>query len=298
MELSVPARDATLAATLTLPSGPARAGVVALHGAAEGHRSYFLYEHLAQVLAAEGVAVLRYDRRPSRDGHDVPLETQASDALAALDHLREYVDVPTGLWGFSQGAWVAALTAVSDPVAVSFLVWVSGCGVSPADQMRVGCAKQLLEHGFDEYAASELEATRLAYEHYLRSGEGRAATQERLDWAATRPWFTHAYLPRVVPEPGSWRDMDFDPQTVLPRLTCPVLAFYGETDGWIPIDQSMAAWAAAEAAGALSDLTVRRLPGTDHLPTHGGVADATAISRDYSQTLTQWLRAAVARHSS
>ena len=292
MELSIRVEDASLPATLTMPPGPVRAGVVVLHGSGAGHRSYFLYEHLAQVMRPEGVAVLRYDRRPSADGHDVPLRTQAADALAALHQLREFTDAPAGLWGFSQGAWAATLSAVTDPDAVAFLICVSGCGVSPAVQMRVGCSQQLRKHGFDDTAVSELATTRLAFEQYQRSGEDKAGTQAQLDWAATRPWFRHAYLPRVLPEPGTWRDMDFDPQPVLSRLDCPVLAFYGETDEWIPIDQSLAAWSAAQEAGSLRDLTVLRLEGADHLPTLGGRAETAAICSVYSQSLTRWIPAA------
>jgi hypothetical protein len=83
--------------------------------------------------------------------------------------------------------------------------------------------------------------------------------------------------------------MDFDPCPVLAHLTCPVLAFYGETDEWMPIEESEAAWLAAKRHGTLTDLTVVRLDGADHLPTQGGRPDAAAISPSYSETLTHWL---------
>jgi hypothetical protein len=35
--------------------------------------------------------------------------------------------------------------------------------------------------------------------------------------------------------------MDFDPGVILARVSCPVLAFYGETDEWMPVDDSVAA---------------------------------------------------------
>lgn len=70
----------------------ASAGVVVLHGADAGDRTYFLYEHLADLLERERIAVLRNDRRPSSDGHDVPLAVQAADALAVLRVLSEMVD--------------------------------------------------------------------------------------------------------------------------------------------------------------------------------------------------------------
>jgi hypothetical protein len=286
---------AELPATLTMPAGEVRGAVVVLHGAEAGQRSYFLHEHLARLLAPEGVAGLRYDRRPSPGGDDVPLDTQAADALAALAHLRGIVPgVPTGLWGFSQGAWVAPLAAVAEPASVGFLVCVSGCGVSPAEQMRVGCARQLRKHGYSEADVAELTTVRLACERFLRSGEDQMVAQRMLQTAAARPWFEHAYLPRTLPQPGSWPDMDFDPGPALARLTCPVLAFYGETDEWMPIEESVAAWRAATEQGALIDLTVVRLPGADHLPTLGGQPDPAAISSRYSETLAGWVRSVCA----
>ena len=108
------------------------------------------------------MAVLRYDRRKSADGQDVPLPVQASDALAAVRCLREVVGpVPTGLWGFSQGAWAAPLAAVTAPDSVDFLICVSCFGVSPAERMQVGCSRQLRKHGFSDSEVGELTRTRL-----------------------------------------------------------------------------------------------------------------------------------------
>lgn len=297
MELVIRVEGTELPASLTLPTGGIRAGVVVVHGAEAGERSYFLYEHLAEALEPEHVAVLRYDRRPSSDGHDVPLRTQADDALAAVRQLQAFVnDAPVGLWGFSQGAWAVPLAAVTDPRSVAFLICVSCCGVSPAVQMRVGCSKQLRKHGYDENDVAELTAARLVLERFLRSGEEGTTVQAHLAWAATQPWFAHAHLPRTLPDPGSWTDMDFDPRPPLAHLACPVLAFYGETDEWMPIEESEAAWHAAKEHGTLTDLTVVRLDGADHLPTQGGRPHAAAISARYSETMTRWL-ASISRQS-
>lgn len=291
MELTVRARKIDLPATLTRAEGPVRAGVVVLHGAEAGARSYFLYEHLSAVLPAQGVAVLRFDRRPSTDGNDIALEVQAQDALAAARCLRDHIqEAPVGLWGFSQGAWAAPLAAVVDPGAVAFLVCVSACGVSPAEQMRIGAGKQLLKAGHAVGDVEELTQLRLEVEHYLRGKRDRATTQAMLDEAAARPWFAHAYLPPSLPDPGAWADMDFDPEPILARVSCPVLAFYGETDEWMPIEESISAWRKAEGEGhPLDDLTVMRLDGTDHLPTFGGQPDPEAISPLYTATLTGWI---------
>jgi hypothetical protein len=85
IELTVAREGAPLPARLSIPMlGPVRGGVVPLHPADDPSRDQFLFLHLADVLPRQGVAVLRYDRRPMPDGHDVPLEVQARDVLSAL----------------------------------------------------------------------------------------------------------------------------------------------------------------------------------------------------------------------
>ena len=76
---------------------------------------------------------------------------------------------------------------------------------------------------------------------------------------------------------------------VLARLTCPVLAFYGETDEWMPIEESEAAWQAAQGRGGPRDLTLVRLPRADHLPTEAGRPEIESMSALYTETLTHWL---------
>ena len=285
METEIRVEGAVLPATVTMPAEPVRGGVIPLHGAESGHRSFFLYEHLSRVLPALGVAVLRYDRRPEEGGADEPLSRQASDAMAAVSVLRDYVgERPIGLWGFSQGAWAAPVAAATYPAEVEFLVLVSSCGVSPAQQMRIGCDKQLELHGYGDGDRAQLAALRVAFEEYLRGDRDRGSTQAVVDDCADRAWFPLVYVPKVVPDAGVWADMDFDPEPVFAGVSCPVLAFYGETDAWMPIEDSADAWRRAGQASGNRDITVVRLDGCDHLPTAsqrppGAVGPATDCSR-------------------
>jgi uncharacterized protein len=271
---------------LTLPAGRARGGIVPLHPASDGSRRQFLFEHLADTVAPLGVAVLRFDRRRSPGGEDVPFALQADDALQALDALRAEVgDVPLGLWAWSQGAWAAALAAARSS-DVAFLVLLAACGVSPAVQMRYGTAEQLRRNGFgDERALTELAELRAALEDAVRDGSRLAVSQAVVDRYAGRPWFPLAYVPRTLDPAAEWPDMDFDPVPVLAEVRGPVLLVYGEEDEWTPIEPSVAAWQRAGNA----DLTVVRLAGTDHAPTFGGRHDRDAISPEYTQALTDWL---------
>ena len=278
---------AGLAATLTLPEDTVRGGLVPLHPASDGSRRQFLFDHLTDTVAPRGVAVLRFDRRPSSAG-DVPLEIQADDALEALRELRAQPETGSarlGLWAWSQGAWAAAVAAARSP-DVALLVLLAASGVSPAEQMRYGTAEQLRRNGYgDGQALGELAALRAALEDAVRDRDRLAASQAVIDRYAERPWFPLAYVQRTLDPAGEWADMDFDPSPTLAQVRCPVLLFYGEKDAWTPIEPSIAAWKRAGNA----NLMVVRLPGTDHAPTLGGVHDREAISPAYTQTLTAWL---------
>jgi uncharacterized protein len=217
---------------------------------------------------------LRYDRRPSDD--DVPLEVQADDAMAAVEELRTRVgDVPIGLWGWSQGAWVAPLLASREP-RIAFLVLLAATGVTPAVQMRYGTERQLRLNGFGDADVAELLEARAAHEDAQR-GTDVAAAQAVVDRYADRPWFPLAYVPRML-ETGTWEDMDFDPAPIFAGVHCPTLLFYGEDDEWTPVEPSVEAWKHN------ANVTIVHLPGTRHAPT---IDDA--ISADYTRALTEWL---------
>jgi len=289
--LNVSDGNIVLQASLSVPpAGRAREGLVLLHGASTPSRDFFLYRHLAELLPEYGIAVLRYDRRPSTK--DVPFALQSGDALAALRLLRSQLslaDAPIGLWGFSQGAWAAVVAAAhSDEVA--FLVLVSSAGVSPAVQMRYGTARQLRQSGYGDEPLKELAELRSTFEGYLRGRQERGAAQAAVDRYATRPWFPLVHVPRTLPEPGSWEDMDFDPEPVFAQVRCPVLLFYGEDDEWVPIDDCIAAWRRAAASAGNEDVTIVRLPGTLHLPTLSRGDTIAFISPEYTDCLTTWLK--------
>lgn len=289
VELDVVSGDVLLPASLTLSAGNrARGGLVPLHPAREASREQFLFRHLAEILPPLGLAILRYDRR--RGNGDVPLRVQAQDALAAIGCLVERLgsrDLPIGLWGYSQGAWAAPLAAAQS-TKVAFLVLCASTGVAPAAQMRYGTARQLRRAGFGDVEVANLLKLRSAVEEYQRGRADREAVQEVIDRTADEPWFGLAWVPRVLPEPGTWVDMDFDPEPVLRRIQCPVLLFYGEDDEWQPIEESIATWQRATAVSGNNDVTIVRLPGAGHEPTlrHKNVVSASAL---YTQTLVSWL---------
>jgi pimeloyl-ACP methyl ester carboxylesterase len=276
-----------LDAALTLPDGPGpHPALIALHPAADRSLDQYLFRHLATVLPPRGIAVLRYDRR----GDDVPLEAQAADTASAIATLRSRDDIDAariGLWGFSQGAWVAPLVA-SESQEVAFLVLVASTGVSPSEQMLYGCAKHAREAGFSVHEVDRLVALRRTADEWRRGHLTRERAQVAVDAVAHEPWFEHAYVQRELGD-GIWPNMDFDPEAVFAQVRIPVLLFYGEDDEWQPIDASIATWQRAARRSGNADVTVVRLAGTRHAPTLGGREDATAIAPEYERTLIAWL---------
>jgi alpha/beta superfamily hydrolase len=279
----------SLVSELTLPAGRGpHAAIVPLHPASDASRDQLLFRHLAEVLPPRGIAVLRYDRR----GDDVPFEDQVADARSAVETLRARADIDPsriGLWGFSQGAWIAPMVA-AESADIAFLVLLASTGVTPAEQMRYGTVKHARDAGFGDDVARRIVELRTAVEEFERGRLSRAHAQRAVDAAAEEPWFEHAYVRRELPpEPGFWPDMDFDPVAVFSRVRVSTLLFYGEDDEWQPIDASIDAWRAAAARAGNDDLTIVRLAGTGHAPTIGGREDGDAIAPEYERSLLSWL---------
>jgi hypothetical protein len=182
---------------LRLPDGAARAGIVALPGASTPARRQPLFTHLSETVAPVGFAVLSFDRRPAERGGDTPLDVQARDALTAAAVLRDRLGIPVGLFGFSQGAWAAALAA-SRSQDVAFLAVLGCSGVSPAQQMRFLTDEALRRAGFADADRGQAVALRLAIEDVLRGGADREAAAALLADAVHRPWFALVYLPATL----------------------------------------------------------------------------------------------------
>jgi pimeloyl-ACP methyl ester carboxylesterase len=231
--------------------------------------------------------VARFDRR----GDDVPLDLQVQDAMRVVDDLAERPDIDAervGLWGFSQGAWVAPLAA-SRSTKVRFLVLLASTGVTPAEQMLYGAAKHARMAGYGEDAVRRIVKVRRIVDDYRRGRVQVDTAQAAVDGIKDEAWFQFAYLPPELRGMGAWTDMDFDPAPMFANVRVPTLLFYAEDDEWSPIDASVAAWERAAERANNRDVLVQRLPGTGHFPTKGRVETIEAISPDYERTLVDWL---------
>jgi pimeloyl-ACP methyl ester carboxylesterase len=286
----VESNGATLVGSYT-PAGAT--AVVALHGASEGERGWYLYRHLHDVLPPAGIGVLTFDRRGDGESCGDPsrgrFTVQADDALAFV---RELEVERVGLWGISQGGWVAPLAAIRSP-RVAFLVLLASTGVTPAAQMRYAVAEQIRRAGFDVDAVARAVELRARAEAWIR-GENVEGLDDALAAAAREPWWQHVFLPDSLPPPEESEaarrelaeELFFDPEPIFAQVRVPTMLFYGDDDSWTPVDPSIATW--RHARGDAVDVVV--LEGTGHEPVH---PDGT-ISREYERKLVEWISGAAA----
>lgn len=217
--------------------------LVALHGASDGTRdSSPLYRHLHETLPPLGIGVATFDRRGDGESVGEPtrgdFEAQAGDALAVAGALRTE---RVGLWGFSQGGWVAPLAAtLSEEVA--FVVTIAATGVTPAEQMLYANRRQLELTGYRPEVVERARTLRLQLGAWVH-GSGPPPD---LAGAVDEPWFPLTYLPPSIFDDETkarWiAEMDFDPRPVFAAVRVPVLAFYGALDSTTPVEPSVAAW--------------------------------------------------------
>ncbi|MDP9352282.1 MAG: alpha/beta fold hydrolase [Chloroflexota bacterium] len=285
-------RGTTLAGHLSVPALVRRhPAVVLVRGAGPSERdegSSFLNHFVRR-----GIAVLSYDR-PGVGGSsgDWRLQTvpydRAQEALAAVRFLRESADVDAehvGLWGISQGGWVVPLAAsISEDIA--FIITVSGPGVNPAEQNLYDIQMRLRADGFGNehvraavaYVAAVAEAARTKwsyeelYDTVLRDAEGQA-------------WYEYS----PVPDAGLWEvalhtDQDYDPEPVLERVNCPVLAIFGERDVAVPVTKSIEVYNRALTRGGNHDFTVKVFRGADH-----GIKVDGEFALGYLELMSEWI---------
>jgi len=273
--------------------------LVVLHAANGGTRQFPFYQHLVTHLPACGIAVLLFDRRGSGhsngDFETASFETLAEDGNTAVNYLRTRNDInknQIGLYGISQGGWIAPLV-VGLRSDIAFLIIVSGCGVSPAKQMDYGATYTLRQQGFTENTVAKAIALRNRVNEYYRGHISREVISAELDSAQFESWFQEAYinsskdLPEDVTKSKWWQELDYDPLLIWKQIQPPTLFLFAEDDQWVPVTESISKL--KKATAHLKDLAIIEIKGTDHLMFKTGEKKAEIISEEYVETMVAWL---------
>ena len=314
-ELLFTSGDATLSGTLKLPPGAGPfPGIVLVHGSGPAGRESV--ELMARFFVRIGVATLSYDKRgcgaSTGDWKQVDLDVLASDALVGVAVLRARDDIDphrVGLWGISQGGWVAPLAA-SRSASVAFVINHSGPGTSlrrqdtwmmsrvlqmdgvAADDIGLALAalNTLYDFGRGKATAAELDAA-------IGKTVGRTGLEDFASLASRNIIADSLYAQQPVGDPAWFLHLNPDRDALEPYrlLRCPLLVVYGRLDYTVPVEESVRAIRAALAQEGPADCNVAVLERTGHgmmvmdpeAPQRPAVPQSLAL--EYFALLEDWL---------
>ncbi|MEU9500691.1 prolyl oligopeptidase family serine peptidase [Streptomyces sp. NPDC048196] len=266
----------TVLSTATAQRAPARPGIVLIGGSGPGPREEYRQE--AEAFARAGITTLVYDKRTVRYSRlDRDFGLLAADAVAGVRLLRGRPGVDphhVGLWGFSEGGWVAPLAAARSS-DVGFVITIGGPGHSPLRTQTWNLTTHLRHRGITG--------------SFLPALEGPAA--------------------QLVASTGLFPEGDFDPLPALRRLRhTPVLALWGDHDRQVPPRESAQIFRRTLAGAGNRHVVVRFLrdaahnghrtsDGFDRIagPLYQGKR-LGALAPGYVHTLTSWVAAVAAGH--
>jgi pimeloyl-ACP methyl ester carboxylesterase len=305
-----------LAGTVYLPTTREQhAAVVLIHGSGPETRDGGGHlKDVAVSFATRGIACLTYDKRGVGESQGdwllADLDDLAGDAVAGFDMLAARAEIDprrVGVWGFSQGGWIAPLAAVRSG-RVAFVVSVSGNAVSPASQEMYRIQAELRADGFAEADVGDALALRQLALDVLRTGRGQEQLVEayRHVWEPRIPWLDYVGIPfspdqLAAAGDDAWRwarhVLFYDPAPTLERLRVPVLAIFGTLDRKTPFRESAAGFERCLSGRPDADLTMRFFPGANHglrVAQTGGRREANdplPYVTGYFEAMAEWILA-------
>jgi uncharacterized protein len=320
--LRIPIGDYLLAGTLMLPlaAGPHPA-VVLCHLANTHQRDY--YRLYAAPFVQHGIAAFIYDKRGSGESTGTPLFSEifelADDATAVVRALQGHPALRAGaigLWGMSNGAWVAPLAA--DRVGnAAFVIGASVAGVSPARQEQFRRANVAHALGASPGAVALIERLWEQFFRFAIDGQWN----DQLE-ATLLEVYTDQELQRLPPHPehsphlqpvppraliadirankgGTWPAGGFDPAPVYARLACPIFCIWGQDDTVLPVEEGMQRLEHALAEHKHPSYHLQIVPHATHLlylsaPAVHGMLDETMHTQLHNVSIAPGVREAMA----
>ncbi len=322
-EVRYPNGAATIAGTLTRPPGkgpfPA-ALLITGSGSQDRDESIFGFKPfrlIADRLTRDGVAVLRVDDRGIGGSTGDPLlatsEDLASDVRTGVHYLagrREIDPARIGLIGHSEGGIIAPMVAAGSR-EVAFIVLLAGTCVkgdtllltqsryimhaNGASDSAIAANQKLQRLGFAAGRSGQnWETVRAAVLETVKqqlSGADAAKTGVDVDeFARTRADAQVA----MMKSPWMRFFIDYDPAPTLAKVTCPVLAMFGQQDLQVPPALNQPPMERALAGNR--DAKVVVIPDANHLfqpTTSGNPALYGSLPKEFApgvlDTLSGWI---------
>jgi alpha/beta superfamily hydrolase len=245
------------------------------------------FKTLAEHLAANGIASLRYDKRGvSESGGDFGSATRedlASDVFAALRFMRRHEAIipdRIGLIGQSEGGVIAPMVAsASDDVA--FVILLAGPAVSgrenlslsfamfaqasPSNDLSVRDFKRLLDRLLDLVNSDSPLPEDRAAAAQLAESVAPHVINEKTNMVLGGTDVTAEQFIGLLSSPCLQKTIESAPETYLSGLTCPVLALFADKDKHVPAMENMAAMKRSLEVAGNRDYTVETIAGSNHL---------------------------------
>jgi len=268
-----------LAGTLTLPNRSGRfAAAILIAGSGRHDRDETVADHkpmlvLADALARQGYAVLRYDKRGAgKSTGDFDAATMAdltSDAAAAVAYLRSRPDIDPsriGLVGHSEGGTIAAVLAAKDP-HLAYVVMMAGFAAPTRTLVAEQIRRIDVVNGTSPAAAAQSYGLNIKLFDAIAAAKDQSDAESRvrqvLAVASPAPSAAEADQALMFARMPAMRFiLAYDPTPSLRRLRVPVLALAGSKDLVVPPDINLPALRKALAQDR--DVRIVELPGLNH----------------------------------
>jgi pimeloyl-ACP methyl ester carboxylesterase len=199
------------------------------------------------------------------------------------------------LLGGSQGGWVGPLAASMSP-HVAAVISLSGAGVSPYEQEAYRVERMLRDAGVADGQVAEALAFFHRRAERLRRGDDLEAVLAEQLAHKDASWYPVLGDDGVVEHLAFMaRIYDYDPVPALEKLTCPVLAIWGERDLYVPVAASAERFAATLGRAGNGSFRLEVVPDADHGLRLPAVGDADRGPRipDLMDMVVAWLRRAL-----
>ncbi|HVA71812.1 MAG TPA: alpha/beta hydrolase [Candidatus Limnocylindrales bacterium] len=302
-------------------NGPDRLGASLWHASGAEHLSTIVLIHgaddemremgfLIPYFVSHGLNVVTYDQRGTGESagnwrYTGP-DSKADDVVAILHKVESDRAVDAhriGVWGFSNGGWVAPIVATRFPLA--FMILKSAPSETIAENVLYEIGQDLREHGrFTE----EQISTALAFERImflaLKTNSNWSAAGEALNAAKKEPWFPYMRIPpgMTAPPPppilaALRAALIYDPAATLGHVRTPTLAVFGALDKNVDSADSAARFRKAFARAGMKDLTILTFQGAGHTLVRSmtGYEDDPSLPErtvdGYPEAIVRWLAA-------
>lgn len=231
-EFTVASGGEVLSGTYTRPAGTVLAQTLLIPGSGEVNRDadhrripLGVSRDLAHVLAAKGIASARYDKRgvgrSTGSFLRASLADNQADAAAVLEWLRQSAPaagLPVFLAGHSEGAIITELLAADDD-QLAGVVLLAAPG-TPGEEMMKWQAREVSQT-LPKFSAAIIKVLRID----LMKQQQKAIAKLRSNTSTTM-----RMQGKTINAQWQRELLDFNPPTVLPRITAPVLAITGGKD--------------------------------------------------------------------